>query len=72
VNRLRRNIWISLVLGILSLFSMVICVMALQDVFHGESDLSLEWQIVRLGFSIIFIFNVFVLITLIRLLRGER
>jgi len=71
VNRLRRNLWISLVLGVLSLFSIAICFLALVDVFHGESDLSLEWRALRLSFSIILIFNVFSVITLVRVLRAK-
>ena len=71
MNSLRRNVWISLVLGVLSLASMVICFLALVDVFHGEIDLSTEWKALRLCFSIILIFNVFVVITLVRLLSAR-
>jgi hypothetical protein len=71
VNRLRRNIWISLALGMASLISIVFCFLALVDVSHGESDLTLEWSVVRLSLAIIFIFIIFVITTLIRLLRAK-
>ncbi len=72
MNGFRRNVWISIVLGILSLCALVLSALALADIAHGESDLTNEWMVVRLAFAVIFIFTVFSVITLARLLRGRR
>jgi hypothetical protein len=43
--------------------------LALTDISHGESNLSLEWTVLQISFGVIIIFHIFALITLIRLYR---
>ena len=49
---------VSLWLGGLSLVAIVLANMALQDIYHQEADLGLEWGIVRLSFLFIIAFHV--------------
>ena len=46
----------------LSMFSVLLGILALQDIYHGEADLTLEWLMVRVSFGAIIIFHVFALI----------
>jgi hypothetical protein len=45
--------------------------MALADIYHGESDLRMEWMVLRICFAVIFIFQVFALVTFWRMIRGK-
>jgi len=56
-------------LGIASLVAIFVSLLALSDIFHGESDLRLEWMALRVSFAVIFIFQVFALITFWRIIR---
>lgn len=48
---------VSLALGCLSVLGIVLALMALQDIYHGEPDLTLEWSMVRISFLIIITFH---------------
>ncbi len=45
-------------LGLLSLFAIVLAYLALTDISHGEADLTLEWNVLRLSFVVIIAFHV--------------
>ena len=49
---------LTLALGLLSLLAVLGCNMALIDIYHGERDVTLEWNIVRISFLIIVGFQV--------------
>ena len=53
-------------LGIASLLALVLAGMALVDISHGEADPSLEWTVLRVALAVILTFDVFGLITLVR------
>ena len=53
---------VSLWLGILSVLAVVVANLALQDIYHGEPDLTLEWTALRVAFLIIVVFHAFALI----------
>jgi hypothetical protein len=55
---------VSLVLGALSVAAIVLALLALQDIYHGEPDLSLEWSAVRMSFLTIIAFHGFALFAL--------
>jgi hypothetical protein len=48
-------------LGLLSSLAIVAAGMALQDVYHGEEDLTLEWSVLRVSFLVIIAFHAFAL-----------
>jgi hypothetical protein len=50
------HVW-ALRLGALSLVAIVLALLALTDIGHGESDLTLEWNAVRMSFLIIIAFH---------------
>jgi hypothetical protein len=57
----------SVILGILTLLSILFSHLALTDIYHNtEPDLSLEWNIVRTGYLLTFIFVVIALITILK------
>ncbi|MCX6556086.1 MAG: hypothetical protein NTW95_01410 [Candidatus Aminicenantes bacterium] len=59
------------VLGIASLVAVFVSLLALTDIYHGESDLRLEWMALRICFAVIFIFQVFALVTFWSMIRSE-
>lgn len=64
----RTSIRISLVLGILSAVAVFINNLALIDIWHGESDLVLEWRVLHVSYAIFILFHISALITFVRLL----
>ena len=44
-------------LGWLSIIAILAAVLALQDIYHGEADVTLEWTVLRISFLIIIAFN---------------
>jgi uncharacterized BrkB/YihY/UPF0761 family membrane protein len=50
-------------LGVVSALAVLVALLALQDIYHGEADLSLEWNVVRAAFLIIIVFHAFALAT---------
>lgn len=69
MRKLRREIQVTMVLGILSLVSGVLVHLALTDIYHGEADVSLEWNVVRAGAVVFLAFISACLITLSRILK---
>ena len=69
---LRRAVQLSLFLGGFSLLAVVASFLALTDIGHGESDLSLEWGVLRAAFFVIVLFQISALITLGRVYKVLR
>ena len=65
----RHQAVVAFFLGIASLVAIFVSLLALTDIYHGESDLRLEWMALRISFAVIFIFQVFALITFWRIIR---
>jgi hypothetical protein len=61
-----------LVLGGISILAVVVSFLALTDIGHGESDLSLEWGVLRAAFLVIVLFQVSALVTLGRVFQVLR
>ena len=59
----------SLVLGLLSIVAIGVSHLALTDIWHGEADLRMEWNMLRAAALCILVFHVWALITLWRVLR---
>jgi hypothetical protein len=58
---------VSVILGSITLLSILFSHLALTDIYHHtESDLSLEWNIVRLSYLLSFVFVVIALITILK------
>ena len=54
---------VSLWLGVLSVLAVVVANLALQDIYHREPDVMLEWRLLRVSFLIIIVFHAFALTT---------
>jgi hypothetical protein len=63
---------LSLVLGGISVLAVVVSYLALTDIGHGESDLSLEWGVLRAAFLVIVLFQASALVTLGRVFQVLR
>ena len=48
-------------LGVLSVLAVILANLALLDIYHGEPDVTLEWNAVRVSFLIILVFHAFAL-----------
>lgn len=66
---LKRQIHVAMILGILSLIAGVLGHLALTDIYHGEGDLSLEWNMLRVFAVLFVIFIVHTLITFRKILK---
>jgi hypothetical protein len=66
---IRGSVLASLALGALSLVAVLVSHLALTDIYHGESNLTLEWRILQLSALVILAFQVVALTTLGRLVR---
>lgn len=66
------NRWIhaSLTLGVLALLAVAVSHLALLDIYHADGNVSLEWNVLRVCFSVFVFSQVVGLITLIKVLRG--
>ncbi len=63
---------ISFGLGVLSLLAVLASHLALTDIYHRESDVSLEWRVIQICFILIVASQVSALITLRRAIKGTR
>jgi hypothetical protein len=68
----RTSIRLSFGLGVLSAIAIFFSNLALIDIHHGESDLTLEWAVLRISYTVFILFHISALITLWRLLKSER
>ena len=59
-------------LGVLSILALAFSHLALTDIWHGEGDLALEWNILRVAALILAAFIVIALVTFFRALRITR
>lgn len=59
-------------LGVLSLLAIVAAILALTDIGHGEPDLSLEWNVLRVAALAVIAFHVAALVAMRRALRVLR
>lgn len=60
---------VSLILGVASILAVLASHLALTDIYHGETDVSLEWRVLQVCAAIILAFQISALVTLWRLLR---
>jgi len=69
MDKLRKSARVSIILGFLSVVSILMSHLALTDISHGEGDLSSEWTVLQISFAVFIIFHIFALTTLIKLYR---
>ncbi len=69
---LRTSAKVSFGMGLASLLLMLVCHLALTDIWHGEGDLSMEWRFLQVAFLFIGLFHLLALTTLARLLWARR
>ena len=67
---LKNQIRLSIALGVLSLFAGLMGQLTLTDIFHGDGNLSLEWNVLRACAVVIAVFIVYALVTLRQILKG--
>jgi hypothetical protein len=56
-------------LGVASLVAILVAHLALTDIHHGEADVTLEWNILRLAFAVTISFHAAALLTLRHAIR---
>lgn len=56
---LKRTCRVTLWLGAASMLAYVLAFLALQDIYHAEHDVTLEWQVVRFSMLTIGAFHIF-------------
>ena len=57
---------LALSLGCLSFLCIILALLALTDIYHGEADLALEWHALQVAFSVIIAFHFAAFAVLIR------
>ena len=69
MSDLKTQIRVTIALGVLSLLAGLATLLALTDIYHGEADVTLEWNIVRICALVLLVFIGMALFTLRRALR---
>jgi uncharacterized membrane protein len=69
LKKLRSIVTITVILGFLSVISLVLLYLALCDIAHGEEDLKLEWHVAGVSMIILFISTASTFVTLGLLMR---
>ena len=69
MNNLRAQVKVAIALGFLSLLMGVLGHLALTDIYHAETDVSLEWNVLRVSALVFVVFIGWTLITLRRVLK---
>ncbi len=72
MTNLRRIAAISVVLGVVSVVGLLVSLLALTDIAHGEPDVTLEWWVVRVAYLSVVLFQVAALVTLRQILKQPR
>lgn len=67
---LKKFIWAAILLGALSFISIIFSHLALTDIYHGETNVVLEWNILRISALVMLAFIGIALFTLIRVLKS--
>ena len=70
MRKLKTQIKVALALGALSLLAGLTSHLALTDIYHGESDVTLEWTVVQTCELIFLAFIGMALFTLMRTLKA--
>ena len=66
----KNQIRLTIVLGFLSILAGILGHLALTDIYHGGKDLTMEWNALRVGAVIIFVFVVTSLLVLRKALKA--
>jgi hypothetical protein len=66
---LKTSIRFSFGLCLISGIALFLSNLALMDIGHGESDVTLEWRILQISYAVFILFHVSVFITLARLMK---
>jgi len=69
MTELKKQVQLTMALGVLSLFAGVMGHLALTDIYHGNGDLSLEWNVLRACAVVLLVFIGSTLFTLIQVLK---
>ena len=70
MNNLKTQIRATMILGVLALLAGIMGHLALTDIYHGEVDVSLEWNILRICGLILLAFIGASLITLKKAIKA--
>ena len=69
MTELKEQVQLTITLGVLSLVAGVMGHLALTDIYHGNGDLSLEWNVLRACAVVLLVFIGSTLFTLIQVLK---
>ncbi len=72
MSKLEKSAWLTLGTGIVSVLAIVLCHLALTDIWHGEGSVEVEWRMVQVGFAVIVAFHGAALVTAVLALKVER
>jgi len=70
MKKIRTTAFVSVVIGVISSACLILVMLALKDIYHGrESSLVTEWNMVRIGFVVFWIFHVLMLLCSVSVLK---
>ncbi len=70
MSKLEKSARLTVAIGIASILAIVLCHLALTDIWHGEQAVETEWKIVQVGFAIILAFHAAALLTAYHALKA--
>jgi hypothetical protein len=70
MKRIRATAFVSVVIGVISFACLILAMLALVDIYHGrEPSLLAEWNMVRIGFIVFWIFHVLSILCIVYILK---
>ena len=72
MSKLEKSAWLTLGTGTVSVLAIVLCHLALTDIWHGEGSVEGEWKMVQVGFALIVAFHAAALVTAVLALKITR
>lgn len=70
MNRLKTQMQAAMILGVLAFMAVIVGHLALTDIYHGEVDVTLEWNVLRICALILLTFIGTSLFTLKRAMKA--
>ena len=72
MKRMRAAAFFAIGIWVISFACLILVMLALVDIYHGrESSLLAEWNMVRIGFAVFWVFHVLSLICIVYILKHK-
>ncbi len=71
MEKIKSYLVIVFIFAIITISSLVLSHMALLDIYHAETDVTIEWTMVRISFVIFWAFTILTMITIVKIFKSD-